>query len=378
MPKKLTTEEFIAKARAIHGDKYDYSKVVYKNNHTKVIIVCPEHGEFLQVPKSHLEGNGCPDCAKAICKHSTKEFIARAKEVHGDRYDYSLVEYKGHNEKVTIICPVHGPFEQKAYAHLEGRGCQKCGIEKLKGGTPLTTEEFIKKAKAVHGDKYDYSLVEYERSYKKVKIICPEHGVFEQTPAGHLSGQGCKKCRKPSRKAFTQEEFERRVKEVHGDNLDVSQFDYVNALQKGKVICNRCGMVFNSYPHRLYKGQGCLICDAKNHKWPNCLYLAVDNLDHPTKMKIGITRKDGQRLRINNLRHDTPFNVEMVKMYYIGEIKAREIEKQLHHLFGNLNCRFNGFIGASEWFYYDNKVEKILEMLTAIITAASYRNYFHK
>jgi len=124
---KLTTEEFIAKAKAVHGDRYDYSKVEYAGNKGKVCIICREHGEFWQEARMHLSGCGCPICAGRK-KLRTSDFVKKARSVHGDKYDYSKAEYKGNTEKVCIICPEHGEFWQSAANHLNGRGCPKCGF----------------------------------------------------------------------------------------------------------------------------------------------------------------------------------------------------------------------------------------------------------
>lgn len=190
MPKKLTTEEFIEKARKVHGDKYDYSNVKYTDSLTKVCIICNRCGrEFWQTPANHLRGQGCAHCNKS--KPSNKdEFVRKSIEVHGNKYDYSLVEYINSCTKVKIICPKHGVFEQNPAAHVNGQGCMYCRKTRR-----YNKEEFIRRAKIVHGDKYDYSLVKYIYNYIKVKIICPIHGVFEQTPAEHLYGSGCHKCR---------------------------------------------------------------------------------------------------------------------------------------------------------------------------------------
>ena len=185
--RKLTTEEFIEKARKVHGDKYDYSKVEYKEGHKKVCIICPKHGEFWQVASSHLQGIGCPSCG-GTKKLTAEDFIEKARKVHGDKYDYSKVEYIDGATPICIICPIHGEFWQVPYYHLSGRGCSKCG-----GNLKLTAEDFIEKARKVHGDKYDYSKVEYKGSHKKVCIICPKHGEFWQTPDNHFRF-GCKKC----------------------------------------------------------------------------------------------------------------------------------------------------------------------------------------
>ena len=191
---KSTTEKFIKKSRLIHGDKYDYSKVEYNGNKTKVCIICPEHGEFWQTPAHHAHGVGCPTCANnnkgKYNLLGRENFIKRANKIHGDRYDYSKVEYANANKKVCIICPEHGDFWQTPSAHLNGKqGCPKCY-----GNIKSTTEEFIKKSRLIHGDKYDYSKVEYNGNKTKVCIICPEHGEFWQRPNSHLNGRGCSKC----------------------------------------------------------------------------------------------------------------------------------------------------------------------------------------
>ena len=183
----MNTQEFIEKAKKIHGDKYDYSKVEYKGAHTKVCIICPEHGEFCIRVSHFLAGHRCPKCA-GNAKLTTDEFIKKAREIHGDKYDYSKVEYKNYDTKVCIICPKHGEFWQIPRYHLNGKGCPKCA-----GNIRLTTEEFIRRAKEVHGDKYDYSKVEYVNSQTKVCIICPEHGEFWTFPNNHLKCE-CPKC----------------------------------------------------------------------------------------------------------------------------------------------------------------------------------------
>lgn len=123
-------------------------------------------------------------------KLTTEKFIERSKIVHGNKYDYSQTEYKSAHEKVKIICPTHGVFEQKAWGHLNGKGCPECARKK-----PWTTETFVKKAKEIHGDKYDYSKTHINGILNKVIITCPIHGIFEQQPRAHLYGQGCAKCK---------------------------------------------------------------------------------------------------------------------------------------------------------------------------------------
>jgi len=198
MPKKLTKEEFIKRSRAIHGDKYDYSLVEYRGKDIKVKIICPIHGVFEQTPNNHMHGAGCYKCGRDTVSKKTRytkeDFIRVATEKHNNKYDYSLVDYVNSQGKIKIICPVHGVFEQKANNHMNGLGCRLCANEENAKRQTKSAEEFIKKAREVHGDKYDYSKVVYENWNKRVCIICPTHGEFWQTPGNHLHGWGCKKC----------------------------------------------------------------------------------------------------------------------------------------------------------------------------------------
>jgi len=127
--RKLTLNEFIEKSQKIHGTRYDYSKVDYVNSKTKVRILCKEHGEFLQNPNSHLNGNGCPYCAGNI-RLTTEEFIEKARLFHGSKFNYEKSIYTGIGDKIIITCPIHGDFEQKAGDHLNGCGCNQCRLNK--------------------------------------------------------------------------------------------------------------------------------------------------------------------------------------------------------------------------------------------------------
>jgi len=187
--RKTTIEEFIKKARDIHGDKYDYSLVEYKNNETKIKIICPEHGVIEQTPNSHLR-HKCIKCVTDKFLSNVNDFVKKSRNIHGDKYDYSLVEYKGSHKKIKIICPVHGIFEQIPNSHLNGKGCNKC-FAKNKCDS---NDDFIEKSKEIHGNKYNYSLIEYENVTKKMKIICKKHGTFEQSASYHLRGIGCPIC----------------------------------------------------------------------------------------------------------------------------------------------------------------------------------------
>ena len=191
MRKKLTTEEFIRRAREIHGDKYDYSKTVYTGSNKSVIIICPVHGEFKMLAENHLRGEGCKKCHYDSLRLNTEEFIRKARKIHGDKYDYSKTVYTGSNKSVIIICPVHGEFKIRASNHLRGIGCKNCSYDSLRSNT----EEFIRKAREIHGDKYDYSKTVYTGHRNEVAIICSIHGKFTMPARSHLAGNdGCPHC----------------------------------------------------------------------------------------------------------------------------------------------------------------------------------------
>ena len=260
MPRKKTRAEFIDDARKVHGDKYDYSKVVYKGTHEKVCIICPKHGEFWQEPNNHISRrSNCPKCGFEQTADShrsdTNAFIARAREVHGDRYDYSQVVYEQTEKRVRIICPEHGPFMQSPHIHLGGHGCPKCA----KLYSP-STEEFISASKAVFGDKYDYSKTVYHGVKNKVCIICPEHGEFWVTPSNHLYHQvGCSRC--SGYYDLTFEEFVEIANKRFENKYDYSQAEWKGFQSKIRIICPEHG-AFIQTPMQHLKTQGCGKCSG--------------------------------------------------------------------------------------------------------------------
>ena len=194
MPKKKTTAEFIADARKVHGERYDYSKVNYQGSATKVCIVCREHGDFMQKPNNHIRGQGCPICA-GHKQRTLEDFVAQARQIHGDKYSYDKAVYKNDSTKVIVTCPKHGDFLITPDNHIHAKqGCKQCAHEKIGIDSRLSQEEFIKRATEKHGGKYYYDKVNYRDSHTRVIITCPIHGDFKQLPYHHLNGSGCKKC----------------------------------------------------------------------------------------------------------------------------------------------------------------------------------------
>ena len=195
---ELTLETFIIKANKKHNLFYNYESFNYNGSNKKSIIICPNHGEFLQTPGNHLSGQGCPSCGREKTISSTLKteeiFISKAKEIHGNIYNYDLVEYSNTTTKVKIVCPTHGEFLQTPQKHLHGQGCSKCGLKKRTKTQTMTIEDFTDRSSNIHNNKFDYSNILYKNSHEKIEIICPEHGNFTIKPYSHLQGKGCGKC----------------------------------------------------------------------------------------------------------------------------------------------------------------------------------------
>jgi hypothetical protein len=224
MPRRLSQEEVIRRFSEVHGDVYDYSRVKYVSSSKKVDVICRVHGEFSIAAGHHMNGVGCKQCAFATLKISKSIFVKRSQGHFGSLYDYSMFsELPRFGEKVPIKCTKHRLcFEQEPRTHMRGHtGCPKCKseIQTLKyvdigfadADQEALNEPFLRKSRAVHGNKYDYSEVVYRNMVEKVSIGCENHGTFSQSPSNHVSGSGCPTCAKLSRKQGT---FKQRCAEI--------------------------------------------------------------------------------------------------------------------------------------------------------------------
>ncbi len=301
MSKRVTTADFIQRARKVHGNSYDYTKVFYVAAKSKVTIICPEHGEFEQTPANHCTGHGCHECGgnKPL---TLDRFIERANRIHNGRYDYSRVEFKNVESKVEIICPEHGPFLQRLFSHLKGFGCDRCGRVDTAKKLSHSRERFLEDAWQAHGDRYDYSQVKYVNALSKVTIICPDHGAFEQIPASHIRDVGCPKCGDESaatKRTRTTQEFVQEAREVHGDRYDYSRVEYKSSHEKVEIGCTEHGSFWQS-PVNHVRGNkagcpGCAVSGFDQTKPGLLYYIAVTTNDGGTLYKIGITNLSIER-----------------------------------------------------------------------------------
>ena len=204
MAKRLTTQEIISRFKNIHGSTYDYSLVNYQGDSKKVKIICKIHGMFEQQPACHIrQKQGCPKCGREKVNNIIKtrlvgndKFIERIEQVFGkDIFDYSKLDYQGAHKDVTLICKKCGNIETKdPRSFYIGYGCLKCRV-KQRNPKQTTKEQFLERAKKIHGDKYDYNKVEYITLYDEVEIVCPKHGSFHQKPTIHIHAKSnCPEC----------------------------------------------------------------------------------------------------------------------------------------------------------------------------------------
>lgn len=260
MANRSSSSKFIEKSNKIHANNYDYSQVEYVNHGIKVKIVCKIHGPFMQTPSSHLRGHGCNACrlsafvaVNTAKKSNTYSFICKANKKHNNKYDYSKCEYITNNIKVKIICPLHGTFEQTPNSHLSGNGCPECA------GKNKNTLDFIEASIKIHSTKYDYSSTVYVNSRTNLKIICPTHGIFIQLPSSHLAGNGCCKC--SGRERSNTQSFINIATEIHNRKYNYSLVEYNNNSSKVKIICPTHG-IFVQSPNKHLAGRGCPNCNS--------------------------------------------------------------------------------------------------------------------
>lgn len=313
--KQKTTEWFIAKAKSIYGDKFDYSKSEYTFSSVPIEIGCKIHGSFWQRSHGHFKGVGCPICNR---RWSLPEFVEKANSYHQNKYDYSLIKEPSilGEAYLAIICKTHGPFQQKAKDHMRQRGCSLCGRERAVNSLNKTQEEFITQAKIVHNNIYDYSKVIYSKYHKKVEIICEAHGSYWQTPANHLHKtlqQGCPTCAGNIR--LTTEQFIKKSTMVHCDEYDYSLTQYIDSKTKLTVVCKKHGE-FHVFPSNHFKGKKCPKCKFRVSKaetaWLNSL-----NIPKKYRQKA-LLMSSGKRYEVDAYNPETNTVYEFNGDYWHG------------------------------------------------------------
>jgi Zn finger protein HypA/HybF involved in hydrogenase expression len=273
--RKLSQEEVIKQLKIVHGEKYDYSLVNYINYDTKIKIKCLKHGVFKQLISNHIK-SGCPKCTEEL---KGEKFIEKSIKKYGKKYDYHLVKYKGIRKKVKIKCNKCGKIlEITPDFHLNGGKCVKCyGYKSMR----FTQDEYLKRVKKKHGEyRYDYSLTKYVNSRTKIIIKCNNcNTIFQQDPKNHLDGCGCSVC--AGNKQLTTEEYIKKARKKHSNiRYDYSLVKYVNSEIKVKVKCNKCGHIFDVEAGSHLCGQGCPKCNESKGELRVGKYLNENNIKY--------------------------------------------------------------------------------------------------
>ncbi len=263
---QYNTETFITYANIVHNNKYNYDKVKYTDNFTHIIITCPVHNDFTQLPHSHLNKlNGCSKCVNEQAQKINKErFINKAIIIHGDKYNYDNFIYNSYSTKGEIICKIHGIFLQSAEYHITKKhGCKNCGLTLAGLAFRSNTTEYIEKAIKKNGDFYDYSLVKYDTWETKIIIICKIHGQFSIQASKHLEGHGCKKCgniRIGDSRRYNNELFITRANKIHNNIYDYSRVNYFDIDTEVIIGCNTHGYFTVIAAYHLNHKIGCKKC----------------------------------------------------------------------------------------------------------------------
>lgn len=370
MGKRLTTEEFVEKAKAIHGELYDYSITEFIGTKKKLKIICKEHGIFEIAANKHIyEASGCAKCSykkkSESSRMSYEEFERRVNSVHGSKYAIKGDTFEGATKKVVVNCRLHGDFTILGSNLLIGHGCCLCGRIKRDFSSTRTTEEFIKLSKEIHGEVFDYSATRYTKVTEKLKIICRVHGEFEQRAAEHLNGHGCARCSSISRGLagrHTTEDFIQKAKIVHGDNYSYSSVEYSTCREPVIITCKIHGD-FMQVPSDHLKGSGCHNCKESGFRTNLPAYLYV--LRFGSVHKIGITNNPVQQ-RLLQIKKNSKINFHVVKEYYnkSGEIiyaTEQRFLRLLRQMYKQPTHKFDGFTEC----FYDIDEGKLLNEIEA-------------
>ena len=263
----VSTEDWIVKAKEVHGDKYDYSDTVYVHCLQDVRIWCSVHGFFVQQASNHLRGSGCQQCGWQVDRVAsgprevvtTEIWAARARTVHGNLYDYAKSVYVNSSTKIIIVCKIHGEFEMMPSNHVSNAsGCIQCGRLSAAELRSHTLEWFEGEAKKVHEVmKYDYSHGMYVNMDTPIEIRCPLHGTFVQAPYNHLNGQKCPGC--ANRVRYNTETYITAAIKVHGQRYDYSKLQYITAHEPVQISCALHG-IFEQKAYCHLAGKGCGRC----------------------------------------------------------------------------------------------------------------------
>lgn len=329
---KETLETFIDKANKIHNNKYDYKNALWKNVGIKLKIICSKHGEFEQTPSNHLMGKGCAYCS-GVGRLTKEILLERIKNIHGDKYEYEFGDKITLSTSIKIKCKKHGIFEQTPKNHLKGQNCPKCKFS--------DKNDFIEKASLKHNNQYNYDNIEFVNINTKIKIMCSEHGIFEQRPNDHLKGDKCYKC---SNLVRTTEDFIEKANKIHNNLYSYEKTNYKKSRIDVIITCKIHGD-FIQKPNEHLSGCGCLKCSMSGFskisiRWLN--YVAkkdniyIQHFDNEGEKKIKVNDK---YIRFDGYCKETNTVYEFLGDFYHGNpniYKSNDYNLLLKKTYGEL------------------------------------------
>jgi hypothetical protein len=385
----METKDFITKAEKKHKNpdgspKYLYNKSVYINSREKLIVTCPIHGDFEQIPSNHLFKTGCPMCS-GNKKLTTTDFIKKAEEKHKNpdgspKYLYNKTVYISSNKGlVTITCPIHGDFEQRADMHLHSQGCPKCA-----GNVKLSLSQHIKDFKEKHknpdgSSKYSYDKIfTMNNSESIITITCPIHGDFEQRADMHKFGYGCPKCAIQDSYSNT-DEFVTKAKLKHKNPdgspiYDYSKTEYIHSKQKVIITCKKHGD-FEIIPNGHLTGNGCFKC-------------ALESTTSKAELEIGEfisslgfeIETSNRTILSNNKELDIYIPSKKIAIEYNGLFWHSELYRDKnYHIQKTQECQEKGIhliqIFEDEWI---NNIGIVKSRLSNILGVTQFHTYARK
>jgi hypothetical protein len=396
--RQITIIDFIDKANLKHNNFYDYSKSFYINTSTKLIITCPKHGDFEQLPNSHLSGKGCKACGLsrlASISDSKKKDISyivnKANLVHNNKYDYSESVYKGYNKPFKVICLEHGEFYPSPANHISNKtGCPKCAQELRKQGLKKNFEGFIVEARSKHGDSYEYKEDNtYIHSRTSVIIICSLHGEHRMSMNSHLNGRGCPSCGieiMSSKLSLPFEEFRVRADEIYDGQYDYRPDSYKSLKENIVAVCQEHGN-FNVIAQSHLYGTKC----------PQCKFNLFERDIYNYLKSLGLEVSVFDRKALPGLELDFIIDgrlaIEAHGIYWHSYNRSETSDEKRKHLYKHERCKEAGLeliqVYEDEWANRSHIVKSIIntklglgnkifarkcEVITNI-TAAEARNF---
>jgi len=382
--RKKIYKKHIQKAIDKFGEKFDYTEIDFtKKIEEKHNIICPIHGTTTQTILNHIKGTmGCKKCTNEKKKYNqltTEDFIKRAKEKYGNKFNLDNVHYTNSHNKVKIICPIHGEFDTQPTVFLSSKiknGCNKCGNIKIGKNLSKGLNQFIIEANKRYNNKFNYSLIKnYKNINQKSEIICSIHGVFSQRLQDHLRAKyGCPKCymdkKGKSRKKYNTNSFIKESKKIWGDKINYEKTKYINSWNKSIFLCTKHNLEYEQFPANHIKGMnGCYKCVKENGKGgvflqnkPAFFYTLklynfekiINNqieIDFDTiGIKIGVTHNLKERLQ--RIKRKTKGDLKLLFLYEGLDLDVYNIEKKLRKKF------FNNISRVNVDYYIDKKLMK--------------------